>query len=435
MEQFWERFASIWRPHAGQREFLASDAKIKVLACGRRWGKTDACAAQVVAALHRDSPSKHLLLAPTLDQARLLFDRTVELLDAVVRHDRSPPEKKGKREAVVRRSPFPTLTYRGHRVIARSGHIGRSLRGNEATHIVVDEAAYVPEDLITEIAMPMLATTEGMLTLISTPHGLNHFWRFFRMGQRNEHGVWSRTAPSSENPLVGTQFLEIQKELISQRAYLVEYEAKFLELEGKVFRDDAVRSCIVPRIPEVKGPWIVGIDWGRYNDCTAVAVICGDRTEVVLCELEVYHAVGWSEQMARVGELLTHYPGARVICDATGFGDPMTSRMQDALPGHKVEEFVFTRPSKTQLVDGLADLFEAAAFRMEPDPALLRELEHFEMQIDGELEARRGYHDDMVIALGIAATGLRRRGSAHIKAVGVRKFGLKRKLKNEVRMV
>lgn len=154
--------ASVWQPHAGQSAFLENAARLKVLACGRRWGKTDACAAQIVSALLRESPAKVLIIAPTLDQARLMFDRVVEMLEAL-----TPPlhfvlqNKGGETGIKIRRSPYPHLRWGRHTVMARSGQLGRSLRGNEATHIVIDEAAFLPEEIITEIAMPMLATTSG----------------------------------------------------------------------------------------------------------------------------------------------------------------------------------------------------------------------------------------------------------------------------------
>src|SRR5262249_9614122 len=147
--------------HPGQREFLLHPAKFKVLACGRRWGKTDACAVQVLQALHRPFPTKHLILAPTADQASLLFERVVGLLgrpsgrsDGSDESDGS--EKSDKSDWKLKHSPYPRLRFGAHTVMARSGHLPRALRGHEATHIVVDEAAYLPESLVTEVAMPML---------------------------------------------------------------------------------------------------------------------------------------------------------------------------------------------------------------------------------------------------------------------------------------
>ncbi|MCW5939418.1 MAG: hypothetical protein KF884_02190 [Fimbriimonadaceae bacterium] len=413
VEEFLERITPFWQPHQGQLEFLRNRAAVQVLACGRRWGKTEACAVRTVASLFEPSPTQHLLLAPTLDQARLLFDRTVALLEAL------------GETAKVRSSPYPRLQFGPHVVSARSGHVPRSLRGLGATDIVVDEAAYLPESLITEIAMPMLATTDGRLTLISTPHGKNHFWRFFHMGQRGEHGVWSRQAPSSESPFVSAQFLAVQRELISERAYRVEYEAEFLDGAGQVFRDEAVQKCLVPRAPVAEPPFAIGIDWARYGDYTAVAVLSGDRADCALVELHQFHGTSWSEAVARVADVVERFPHASVLCDATGLGDPVLEWLRSALPDHKIDGLTFTSTVKAELIDNLAWLFEQGALTMAPDPALLRELQHFQAVPSSggtKLGAGSGFHDDLVVALSLAARQLRRRYRARVQVAGPRVF-------------
>lgn len=411
-----ERLYSAWTPHPGQAEFLAADARIRVLACGRRWGKTDACAASIVLAMG-DRPTRTLILAPTLDQARLLFDRTTELLAAA-----------GTDPIKVRRSPFPTLDWLGHTVVARSGHIGRSLRGNEATHVVVDEAAFVPEDLVTEVAMPMLAATDGRLTLISTPRGHNHFWRFFEMGTRRENGVWSRRAPTAESPLIPTGFLELQRQLVSERAYAVEYEAAFLDGAGQVFRTEAVDACLVPDLGPAQGPVGIGVDWARYRDFTAVAVLVGTREQATLVEIDRFHGLGWREQVDRVCRILARYPGARVWCDATGVGDPLLEMVQSRV-GSGVRGLTFTPSAKAEIVDNLAWMFESRALRMRPEPELLKELQHFERRESDSgsvrLGAGGGFHDDLVVALALAAKGLPRFASASVVLGETRKFRLR----------
>ncbi|KXK17913.1 MAG: Terminase-like family protein [Armatimonadetes bacterium OLB18] len=345
MEEFLQAIQPLWCPHEGQRAFLVQPARLKVLACGRRWGKTEVCAIQIVFALTRKVPTKHIILAPTLDQAKLIFDRVVEFLHLM------PTVPAGllfqcdwDKAIKVTKSPHPKLRLGAHTVVARSGHLGRSLRGNEATHIVVDEAAYVPEELITEVAMPMLATTDGHLTMISTPHGLNHFWRFFQMGQRGEHGIWSRRAPSAESPHVRREFLEVQKALISSRAFRVEYEAEFLDSSGQVFRTESVEACIVPRLTSPpQPPYSIGIDWARYADYTAICVLAGTRQTCDLVEIVRIHGLPWKELVRHAARLVARYPSARVLCDSTGVGDPLLEMLRELSPGQAVKGRPFKR--------------------------------------------------------------------------------------------
>lgn len=437
MEAFLEWFAPVWRPHEGQREFLLCPNKIRVLACGRRWGKTDACAAAILGELFQDKPTRHLILAPTLGQAQLLFDRVVELLDCLKR-DLHPPapssvcrdktsqkdhlaaaqteegEVKGhlvaakteEGEIKVKRSPYPKLSFNGHTVIARSGHVGRSLRGNEATHVIIDEAAYVPESLVTEVAMPMLATNDGRLALISTPCGLNHFWKFFKMGEASEHGVWSRTAPSSESPYVSPEFLAVQRELISERAFATEYEAQFVDFAGAVFSTEVIESCIVPEVVRGEVGFAAGVDWGRYHDYTAVAVLEGDRNQCQLVSLEQFKDESWSSMVGRVAHIIGGFPSAPVSADSTAMGDPVVESLSSALTGHAVTGVTLTMANKGTLVGDLRMAMERRAIVYPPISELIRQLTHFEMKVTEsghrQTGARSGYHDDLVIALVLA---------------------------------
>lgn len=401
MERFLSRIVHVWSPHPGQREFLLNPAKIKVLACGRRWGKTDVCAVRILASLFKHSPARHVLIAPTLDQANLLFERTLDLLYALL-------ESEGDAEMpMVRRTPYPRFEFRRHRVVARSGHVGRSLRGNEATDIVIDEAAFVPEDLVTEVAMPMLATTDGSLTLISTPRGMNHFWRFFQMGQNGENGVWSRRGPTQESPLIAPGFLETQQALISERAYRTEYEADFIESEGRVFRTETIDDALVARFDtEPTGPYYIGVDWARHSDYTAVAVVSGIRQNSQLVELVRFQGPSWKDQIDRVADIVVRYPKAKVLCDATGVGDPVSEQLGRQYRPSMVDTFLFTAATKGALIEQLVWTFENHALKMLPHPDLIRELQHFEAKTSDsghrKLGARQGFHDDLVIALALA---------------------------------
>lgn len=401
-----DKLLPIWTPHPGQLAFLKADAKYRVLACGRRWGKTDVCAASLVLGLMGQEPFRGLIVAPTLDQARLLFDRLVDLVD------RASERSLLNREAVkVRTSPYPSMTYGPHRIKARSGHLSRALRGNEANCIVVDEAAYVPEEVVAEVVMPMLATTDGTLIMISTPCGRNHFHRFYEMGVRGENGFWSRTAPSRESPYVRPEFLQVQRELISERAFLTEYEAQFMESAGRVFRTEDIEKCLVPNLPRDPGPpFYIGVDWARYSDFTTVAVLSGTRQEALLVETDRFNRMDWASQIERVARLAEKYPDAVLTCDATGCGDLATETLRQRLPHIGVDGFVFTSGSKAELIDGLSWIIERGSLKMAPNPVLQRELEHFESKVGSsgstKYESQSGYHDDLVIALALAARRL-----------------------------
>lgn len=383
-----------------------SGARFRVLACGRRWGKTDAAAAEIAARIEGGRPGKQIAIAPTLTQAQIVFERVKTMLAMA-----------GIAFTAVN-SPHPTLRVHEegnkklrvlHVFDARSGHEARNLRGDGAAHILIDEAAFVPESLITEVAMPMLAASDGRMTLISTPRGRGFFYRFFAMGTRNENGFWSRTAPSWENPLVSQEYIALQKEILSDRVFRTEYGAEFLDSNATVFSSDSIDAAL--KLPEVQsGRVVVGVDWARYGDYTAAVAVRGTRSRASVVEVKRWSGMRWSELSAAVAEFSKSVDAATVVCDATGVGDPVTEQLRERLPQHLVKGFVFTRSSKAEIVERLVWMLERETLSLPANPELLREIEHFEGATDDSgftrYQASAGMHDDTVCALAMACSEL-----------------------------
>lgn len=393
-----------WKPHKGQIEYLLSKARFRVLACGRRWGKTDAAAADIAYRITEKDSSRQIAIAPTLAQARIVFERVKWMLLAA-----------GVLFTAVS-TPYPTIrVHEGgnkkarilHVLDARSGHEAKNLRGEGAHHILMDEAAFVPESLITDVAMPMLAANHGRMTLISTPRGRNFFYRFFLMGQRGEKGFWSRQSPSIENPAVEREYLDLQREILTESAFRTEYEAEFLDSSSAVFSAEALDAALnAPIVPE--GETIVGVDWARYRDTTGFVAVRGTMRRAEVFHVSQWSALRWSEQIARVSDLCAELNAKRLICDATGVGDPVTEQLREAMPDAHIEGFTFTRNSKREIIERLIWLLERQYLRLPANPELLREMEHFDGISDeqGNLRysASSGFHDDLICALAMACS-------------------------------
>lgn len=381
-----------WRPHPGQQAFLSSRASVRVLACGRRWGKTEVIAAEIARTLLSDALRAVLLVAPSQEQAMLGFERTLEFL-----------QRAGARP-MVRRTPAPTLTLGGSRLWARAAaRGGMFLRGRKAHLIVVDEAAYVPESIVAEVLIPMLADTGGRLALISTPRGTNYFYRYYLLGQEDGVRVWSLRSPSWHNPLLSPTVLQMQASMLTVRQYQIEYGAQFLDAEGQVFRTEWVDRALLLRLPD-EGLTVAGVDWARYRDYTALAILQGARDGAKLLEVRRWQGLSWAEQLNAVAQRLHAHAPARVLCDRTGVGDPLLETLQQQFP--HAEGVAFTQAFKQSVIEHLALMLEQGRLQLLPEPELLRELYHFEATPTPRgvrLEGATGVHDDLVIALALAA--------------------------------
>ncbi len=95
----------------------------------------------------------------------------------------------------------------------------------------MDEAAFVPEEVILEVLLPMLSTTDGTIILMSTPLDRSHFFY-----QAFNSPVWSRYHfKTSDNPLVTREFLDKQREFLGERRFTQEHLAEFVDEEDTYF--------------------------------------------------------------------------------------------------------------------------------------------------------------------------------------------------------
>lgn len=405
-----------WVPHGGQLEYLQSDAKFRVLACGRRWGKTDASAADMAIRIASRARSVQLAIAPTLAQAKIVLERAQWMLAAL-----------GILFSATT-SPHPTIKVREtrkrdscvlHVLDARSGLEAKNLRGAGADHVLIDEAAFAPESLITEVAMPMLAASDGRMTLISTPRGRNHFYRLYLRGAAGDKGFWSRQSPSIENPLVSKEYLALQKELLSERAFKTEYEAEFIDSQSAVFAVDAIDECLMAQ--EVAfGPVYLGVDWARYRDFVAVVAVRGNRMRSEVVRVERWMGARWMHSVERVVAIAKEVGAETIACDNTGAGSMPTEELTRMARGLRIVSVDFTMKSKAAIIEHLGMLIEHGRIRLPSDPALITELENYEAHVgeggNVKYSAASGFHDDLVCALALACNELGHGGGLGIRS-------------------
>lgn len=410
-----------WTPHPGQREWLLCEAPVKVAACGRRWGKTEAAAVDASTMAIARPGCVQMIVSPTYDQSRLIFDAVERFLSgaAVLRG-----------HVKVVRTPYPRLTVLGSVITARTAdEDGRNLRGNSADRVIVDEAAYVRDSVIQEVISPMLADREGKLVMISTPFGKNHFYRAFVRGV--ESGKWrvesgepstdnrqpstvSFQFPSWDNPHISRAYVDEQREVISTRQFAVEYEAQFMDDQNSVFAWEDIEAAAARHAELVEAAGfdvvVAGIDWARYSDYTAIVALGVGESGCAVVGIDRFHGLGWSRQIERVTEFLRTHRVSAVLTDGTSIGDPLLEQLQARLfelgMDVAVDGYTFTNQSKRELVENLSLALAHGRISIPRDEQLMRELQYFEYEItpsgNVRMNGRSGVNDDLVIALALA---------------------------------
>lgn len=173
--------------HAGQhaaRKALA-DARFMVLLTGRQWGKSRYCGWQAMHdALHGRrvwwvSPSHQF----SEDAWRLLAYMAKRVPGASVNLGTRTIRFNGGGEVRVRSAVDPD-----------------SLRGGTLDLAILDEAAFMPERVWTEIIRPTLAIRKGKAIFASTPRGRNWFYDLYQRGQSGDAEWGSLRFRSVDSP-------------------------------------------------------------------------------------------------------------------------------------------------------------------------------------------------------------------------------------------
>lgn len=369
---------------------LESRARFKVVACGRRWGKTELGKTAIQEAAVKQG-KRCWWLTPTY----LMASQVWRDLKASVRL------LKGLRiSESEKRLDLPS----GGVIAVRSTHNPDYLRGEGLDLAILDEAAYMEERVWAQVVRPMLLTARGGALFLSTPFGRNWFWTLYRLGEEPAEAEWEAHHYATEtNPLIEADELASIQRQTSEHVWRSEYEAEFSDEGGQVFR--GLRAAVVPgRIagPQVGHEYVAGVDWGHSHDYTAIAIIDASQRRVVA--LDRFNQVGWSLQRGRLLALAERWRPRVVWAEANSFGAPNIEALQeDGLP---MRSFVTTTQSKSPLIEALALAIERGQLGLLDDPVLLGELANYALEpLPGggyRFGAPAGSHDDTVIATALA---------------------------------
>lgn len=377
--------------HPGQVEVDQSSARFKVLACGRRWGKTKYITRRAVRAAVYGR--RYGYFAPTYKVLREMYSE-------------------------VERTLKPILTSSNkteHRIESISGGVvefwtlededaGRSRRYHE---IAIDEAALARNLATTwnNAIRPTLTDYRGTAVFAGTPKGIDFFSQLFARGSDPAFPDWqSFHKPTSTNPYIPADEIEAARADMIDRAFRQEYLAEFLEDGGGVFTGvrDAIKYEPGVQFPNAAAvTWTVGVDLARVEDFTVISVVDSLGRQ---WEIHRFNGISWKRQVDLIVSVAKRFPGCLIRVDSTGVGDPILEAVRGRY--NRVEGYHLTSQSKTALIDNLAFMIETGGVALLNDPVQTSELMAYSYELtksrNVRMSAPAGMHDDTVIALAMA---------------------------------
>jgi len=210
--------------HPDQAEVARSKARFRVLAAGRRWGKSRLGVWECLRVASEGG--RAWWVAPTYPLANEGW-RPLRIMG------RQWPG------AVVREVDKEVVLPGGGMVQVRSADEPHRLRGAGLDFVVIDEAAFCRQETWTEALRPALTDRLGRALLISTPKGRNWFADMFDRGMRDGWARWQ--FPTTSNPFIPEGEVEAAALELPSLVWRQEYLAEFVEAQGARYNADWFR--------------------------------------------------------------------------------------------------------------------------------------------------------------------------------------------------
>lgn len=395
--------------HAGQLDIIRNARRFNVVSCGRRFGKT----AMGLAMAMTGYPGHFKALMQGYDVG--WFAPNYKLLDEAWRNAKNALGAQG----IIKRTDSQQ-----HRMELTTGG---SLdfwtledpdggRGRKYGLVLVDEAAMARhlQQAWDAAIRPTLTDYQGAAWFFSTPKGRNFFWELHQRGVSQRWPDWAaHHAPTVSNPHIDPAEVEDARKSLPERIFAQEYLATFLEDGGGVFRrvteaiDNTLPADSHKAVADRDGrAYVIGVDWGRHNDFTVFTVV--DAKERAVVAVDRFTDIDYAVQLGRLQALHQRFPKAPILAESNSMGGPLIEQLQRLrLP---VRPFQTTAASKTEAIEALALAFEQGSIRIPQLKWLVDELMAFDQErlASGAMRyaAPRGGHDDGVMSLAIAWSGL-----------------------------
>lgn len=217
------------RYHATQHEFWLSVARFIVVAAGRRSGKTTIGLRKLIrrALAFTAAPDGNFLCAaPTREQAKRLFWRRIKRMvpRALV--------------AAVSESELFIQLVTGHRIRVVGLEESRRVEGEWIDGILCDEFDEVKWEAWTSSIRPALSTVgrpPGWAILIGRPKGRRNIWRLFKEARDSKVPGEYATFKWASSEIIDAAENESARRMLDPRSYDQEYNANFVNFEGRIY--------------------------------------------------------------------------------------------------------------------------------------------------------------------------------------------------------
>ena len=234
-----------------QQKVWADPTRFKVIAAGRRCGKSQFAAYQLLVKALQSEKGHVFYIAHTQGQARdVMWGVLMDLGRPVIK------------QAHINNLQITLVN--GATISLKGSDRPDTMRGVALTFVVLDEYAGMKPDVWEEVIRPALSDLKGDALFIGTPTGRNHFWEIYKYAELSEDEDWKAWHLTSyDNPLLDPKEIEGAKSSMSAFAFRQEYLAAFEAKESEMFKEEDVKfSTEEPK----DGDYFIAIDLAGFEN-------------------------------------------------------------------------------------------------------------------------------------------------------------------------
>ncbi|MGC4056401.1 MAG: hypothetical protein QM757_46985 [Paludibaculum sp.] len=221
----WEEFGFEADPR--QKEVLDTPARRVLLCCSRQWGKSTVTALRALHFARHHPGSTTLCVTPSQRQSGLFLEKVQRYLQGPVARDtRDAASVKLPNGSSIIGLPAQEATIRGF---------------DNVGFLILDEAAMIDDNVYTA-TRPMRVLSDGLLWMISTPHGQSGF---FHDAWHDGDAGWARfRVPAGECARFSPDVLAQERIALGERMYAQEYLCEFLPSDQQMIPAHLVDSAV-----------------------------------------------------------------------------------------------------------------------------------------------------------------------------------------------
>ena len=244
-----------------QQEVYTDNTRFKVIAAGRRCGKSRLAATTlIIEGLRCPQGSAVLYVSPTMGQSRqIIWDLLLELGREVIQSSHV--------------NNLDITLINGARIYVRGADRPDTLRGVSLTYAVLDEVADIKPEAWEQVIRASLSDKKGRAMFIGTPKGRNWFHDLWKLTGDPEWKSWHFT--TQDNPLIDPSEIESAKKTLSTFAFKQEYMASFSNAGADVFKEEWIKYGEEPQY----GSYFVAVDLAGFEEVAKQAANAKKRLD------------------------------------------------------------------------------------------------------------------------------------------------------------